>query len=146
MGLSSFIKRAVAQAKEKKVDAVIIEIDTLGGRVDGADEIVMAIETLSPTPVYAYVTNTAWSAGALVAFSCDEIIMKKASSIGSAEPRTMSIGGISGQQATDEKMISALRAKFKATAEANNHSIKIAEAMVDKDIEIVQALVKNTIC
>ncbi len=143
LGQSAFIKRAVKEAKEEKVAAVIFEINTFGGRVDAADEMVSTIHDLSPIPTYAYVTNTAWSAGALIAFSCKTIIMKTGSSIGSAEPRTM--GFSPEQQTTDEKIISALRAKFKATAEANNHSINLAQAMVDKDVELIQITLKDQV-
>jgi len=136
LGLSSFIKRACLEAKEKKADAVVIKINTYGGRVDAADEIVAAIADLSPIPTFAYVTHSAWSAGALVAIACKEIIMQNGSSIGSAEPRIM--GMPTSAQTTDEKIVSALRGKFKSTAEANGHSPKLAEAMVDMSIEIVQ--------
>jgi len=34
----------------------------------------------------------------------------------------------------DEKTISAIRAKFKALAEENNHPVNLALAMVDKDL------------
>ncbi|MFH2138862.1 MAG: NfeD family protein [Candidatus Omnitrophota bacterium] len=144
LGLSSFIKRSIDEAKAQSADIVVLEIDTLGGRVDAADEIVMAVQALN-VPTYAYISNTAWSAGALIALSCKKIIMKTGSSIGSAEPRTMGVGGGCGPESTDEKMISALRAKFKATAEANNHSVSLAEAMVDKDIEIVQISIKDNL-
>jgi len=141
LGLSAFIKRAVREAKEDKADAVVFKIDTFGGRIDAADEIVAAVADLSPLPTYAYVTHSAWSAGALIALACKEIIMNAGSSIGSAEPRFMGVS--SSQEATDEKIISALRGKFKATAEANNHSPNLAQAMVDKEIELVQVEFKE---
>ncbi|MBU4305549.1 MAG: hypothetical protein KJ893_08040 [Candidatus Omnitrophica bacterium] len=141
LGLSAFIKRAVNEAKQNNAQAVIFEIDTFGGRVDAADEIANILNGLSPIPTYAYVTNSAWSAGALIALACKTIIMNKSSSIGSAEPRA--IGFSTEQQTTDEKMISALRAKFKATAEANNHSGNLAQAMVDKDITLIKVEFKK---
>ncbi len=141
LGLSAFIKRALKQANEEKAAAVVLKINTFGGRVDAADEIVNNVQDLSPGPTFAYITHSAWSAGALIALSCKTIIMNKGSSIGSAEPRM--IGVVQGQQATDEKIVSALRAKFKATAEANKHSANLAEAMVDKEIELIQVNFKN---
>jgi len=141
LGLSAFIKRALQQAKEEKAAAVILRINTFGGRVDAADEIVNNVQELAPGPTYAYITHSAWSAGALIALSCKSIVMNEGSSIGSAEPRMM--GMAQGQQATDEKIVSALRAKFKATAEANSHSANLAQAMVDKEIELLQVNFKN---
>ena len=143
LGLSAFIKRALNEANEEKAAAVVLKINTFGGRVDAADEIVNNVQELAPGPTYAYITHSAWSAGALIALSCNSIVMNKGSSIGSAEPRM--IGIAQGQQATDEKIVSALRAKFKATAEANEHSANLAQAMVDKDVELIQVNFKNNL-
>ncbi len=141
LGLSAFIKRALKQAKEEKAAAIVLKINTFGGRVDAADEIVNNIQDLAPGHTYAYITHSAWSAGALIALSCKSIVMNSGSSIGSAEPRMMGIA--QGQQPSDEKIISALRAKFKATAETNQHSANLAQAMVDKEIELIQVKFKN---
>jgi len=141
LGLSAFIKRALKQANEEQAAAIVLKINTFGGRVDAADEIVNNVQELATGPTFAYITHSAWSAGALIAMSCESIVMNEGSSIGSAEPRMMGLG--QGQQATDEKIVSALRAKFKATAQANNHSANLAEAMVDKEVELIQVLFKN---
>ncbi|MCK4422943.1 MAG: hypothetical protein KAV18_02605, partial [Candidatus Omnitrophica bacterium] len=113
LGLSGFIKRSVAEARDNNAQAVIFEIDTFGGRVDAATEICGHIEELSDIPVIAFVDDQAWSAGALISMACKTIIMSEGSSIGSAEPRA-SAGG--KPEPTDEKMTSALRAKFRAVA------------------------------
>ncbi|MCK4423334.1 MAG: nodulation protein NfeD, partial [Candidatus Omnitrophica bacterium] len=120
--------------------AVIFEIDTFGGRVDAATEICGHIEELSDIPVIAFVDDQAWSAGALISLACKKIIMSEGSSIGSAEPRA-SAGG--KPEPTDEKMTSALRAKFRAVAEQNGHSPALAEAMVDKDIALKKVKLNN---
>ena len=39
LGLSSFVKRALQEAKENNAKAIILEIDTFGGRVDAALDI-----------------------------------------------------------------------------------------------------------
>ncbi|MGE4357368.1 MAG: nodulation protein NfeD [Candidatus Omnitrophota bacterium] len=134
LGLSGFVKRVVKEAKKDNASSVIVEIDTFGGRVDAAGEIVKSLEELKPIPTKAIISGEAWSAGALLSLACEEIYMTPGSSIGSAEPRAIGMG--STEEATDEKTISALRAKFKATAEANRHNPKLAEAFVDKDVEL----------
>jgi membrane-bound serine protease (ClpP class) len=136
LGLSAYIKRAAADAKKQDADAVIFDINTYGGRVDAADEMVATIADLSPIPTFAYISHSAWSAGALIALACKDITMQAGSSIGSAEPRIM--GMQSSDQTTDEKIVSALRGGFKATAEANGHSPNLAQAMVDVNIELIQ--------
>ena len=137
LGLSAYIKRAAEEAKLKNADAVVFDINTFGGRVDAADEMVTTISEIYPIPTFAYVSHSAWSAGALIAIACKDITMQTGASIGSAEPRIMGLPN-NQQNQTDEKMISALRAEFKSTAEANGHSPNLAQAMVDMSLEIIQ--------
>lgn len=133
LGLSGFVDRICEEIKKEGADLVILDIDTFGGRVDAATDICDSLAGLGDIPTVGFVTGEAWSAGALMALACQTIVMTPGSSIGSAEPRT----GAMGEEMTDEKTISAVRAKFKAVAERNGHSVKLAGAMVDKDIELI---------
>ncbi len=127
--LLSFMKRGLEEASRAGAALIIIDIDTFGGRVDAAIEISKLLRE-QKTPVVAYVSENAWSAGALIALSTPKIYMRKGSSIGSAEPKNMS------DWTTDEKMVSALRAQFESVAAAMKHPEDLAKAMVDKDVEI----------
>lgn len=133
LGLSSYVKRALEEAVLNKAKAVILEIDTFGGRVDAATQIRDKIVSLN-IPSTAYIKNRAWSAGALIALSAEYIIMDKGASIGAAEPIP-----------SDEKNISALRAEFTSTASSRGRSEDIAAAMVDKDVEINGIIEKDKI-
>jgi membrane-bound serine protease (ClpP class) len=127
--LLSFVKRGLAEADKAGAALIIVDIDTFGGRVDAAIEISKLLRELKK-PVVAYVSENAWSAGALIALSTPKIYMCKGSSIGSAEPKNMN------DWSTDEKMISALRAQFESVANAMKHPEDLAKGMVDKDFEI----------
>ncbi len=120
----SFFQRSFNQAEENNADIIIIKIDTYGGYVDPAIKIKDIILN-SDTKTVTFVSNRAWSAGALIAISGEEMIMQRGSSIGAAETRP-----------NEEKYISALRKEFKSTAEARNKNPDLAAAMVDVDIEI----------
>ena len=133
LGLSSYVKRSLEEAILNKAKAVILEIDTFGGRVDAAIQIRDKIMSLN-IPSVAYVKNRAWSAGALIALSAQYILIDKSASIGAAEPRP-----------ADEKNISALRAEFTSTALSRRRSENIAAAMVDKDVEIDGIIEKDKI-
>lgn len=143
LGLSSFIKRSILEAKENNAQAIILEIDTFGGRVDAAVEITDALEKVKPIPTIAFIDDQAWSAGALISLACSKIIMSPGSSIGSAEPRVMGVAN--KDELSDEKTVSALRAKFKSLAQSNNYPVNLALAMVDKDIEVKQVKIKDEI-
>ena len=129
LGLAPYVRRGVREANEAGAPAIILDIDTFGGRVDAAQKIVTAVAA-SEIPVYALVSHNAWSAGAMIALAADSIFMTPGSSIGAATPV---LGA--GQKAS-EKMVSAMRGEFRALAERRGLDPRIAEAMVDEEIEI----------
>src|SRR5690554_6426371 len=130
LGLSAFIKRALRS--HPKANAIILEVDTFGGRVDAAVQMRDAILSLD-VPVVAYVKPRAISAGALISLAADQLVMARGASIGAATPYT---GGGSGTPQVDEKMTSYMRTEMRATAEARSRRGDVAEAMVDADVVI----------
>ncbi len=129
LGLAPFVERSLAEAAETGAAAVVLDIDTPGGRVDAAERIADAIQD-AKVPVYAFVNRRAFSAGALIALATDGIYMRPGSVIGAATP----VDG-SGQKAP-EKIVSAMRSEMRALAEAHGLDPLVAEAMVDEDIAI----------
>ncbi len=129
MGLSPFIARSLAEAAAANARAVILDVDTPGGRIDAAEQIADAIAD-SEVPVYTYVNRRALSAGALIALATDRIYMRPGSTIGAATPVTGDGGTAS------EKIVSVMRSTFRSLAEARDLDPAIAEAMVDESIAI----------
>lgn len=129
MGLPPFIQRAVQMAETDSAKALILEINTFGGRVDAATQI-KDILLDAKIPTVAYINKRAISAGALISLSCKTIAMAPGSSIGAA-----TVVDMSGQKAP-EKAMSYFRAEMGATAEKNGRNRLVAEAMVDEDIVI----------
>ena len=128
-GISAFIERAVKEADEAKVDAILFEIDTFGGRIDAATLIKDAILDAEPLTI-AFIDRQAISAGALISLACDQIVMVEGAEIGAVTPVTGT-----GEKA-EQKIISAMRAEMRATAQATGRDSEIAEAMVDESIDI----------
>ncbi|QDR80942.1 NfeD family protein [Sporomusa termitida] len=119
-GQAALVHRAMADARSKQAQAVLVELDTFGGLVDAAVSIRdMIID--SPVPTICYVKNRAWSAGALIAIAHKHIAIAPGGSIGAAEPIP-----------TTEKTVAAVKAEFAATANRTGRDPKVAEAMVDK--------------
>lgn len=131
LGIAPFILRTLDHTAG--VDLVILDINTPGGRVDAA---LMIRDALLETTVdtVAFVHPRAISAGALISFACNTIAMAPGGSIGAATP--VAIGPAGGSRPMDEKVISYFRAEMASTAKANGRRGDIAEAMVDKDVEI----------
>ena len=130
--LAVFVDQALARAEAEGASGVAFLVNTPGGRVDAAIKISDRIlET--PLPTLAVVKN-AFSAGALIALSAEQVAMLPGSEIGAALPVEV-IPGLK-YEAADRKIISALAGKFRAVAEARGRPAKIAEAMVDPEIAI----------
>lgn len=139
LGLAPFLARTIREAQEAGAAAVLLEINTLGGRVDAA---VVMRDTLLNAPVrtIAFVNPRAISAGALIALATETVVMADGGTIGAAMP-VMSGGGPA--QAADEKTVSYLRKEFGATADRRGRPREIAEAMVDVDVEIAGVIAKG---
>ena len=129
LGLAPYIERALREAEAAGARAVILDIETPGGRVDAAQQIVKAIAD-TEVPVHALVDVHAWSAGAMIALAADSIYMVPGSSVGAATP----VGG-TGEKAP-EKIVSAMRGEFRALAERRGLDPRLAEAMVDEEVSI----------
>lgn len=136
LGLPNYLARIIKEANQKQAGAVVLEINTPGGRVDAALQIRDAIFE-AEVPVVAFVNHEAASAGALISLSCDSIYMSPGSSIGAVTPVDMQ-----GQKAS-EKMVSYLRSVMRSIAQRNKRPVEIAEAMVDEDVEIPGVIEKG---
>jgi len=130
--LAAYVEDALARAEREGASGVVFWIDTPGGRVDAAMRISDAILS-SPLPTLAVVKN-AFSAGALIALSAEQVAMLPGSEIGAALP--ILVTPVTEPKAADRKVISALKAKFRAVAEARGRPVRLAEAMVDPEIEV----------
>ncbi len=130
LGLAAFVRRAIEDNTDAA--AIILEVNTLGGRVDAAIQIRDAILEAKPRTV-AFIHPRAISAGALISLACDNVLMSEGATIGAVTP--VQAGG--GQaEAVGEKMVSYMRAEMRTTAEANGRRGDIAEAMVDREVVI----------
>src|SRR5688572_3648734 len=140
LGLAPFLSRTIREAKEAGAAAVLLDINTFGGRVDAA---VAMRDTLLNAPVrtIAFVNQRAISAGALIALASETLIMAEGGTIGAATPV---VGGGSGEtQPADEKSVSYVRKEFRATAEVRKRPPAFAEPMVDADVEIAVVVAKG---
>ncbi|SRR5579872_4456646 len=132
-GMAHRVESAVSDAQRNGASAILVVLATNGGVVDDANDIKDAIAS-SGLPTIAYVKERAWSAGALIALSCDKIYMAPGASIGAAEPIP-----------STAKTISALHAEFVSLAEAHHRNTTIAAGMTDPDVVIPKLKAKGQI-
>lgn len=134
LGLAPFVNRVLDQAAAEGAAAVILDINTFGGRVDGAVLIRDALLN-AKTPTVAFVNKRAISAGALISLAAEKIVMAEGGTIGAATPVQLGEPG-SAARPVEEKTVSYVRKEFRATAESRRRPPLIAEAMVDADVAI----------
>ena len=124
-----YVKLAIEHAEKTKADFVIIDMDTYGGVLTDAKEIVDLIMDFKK-PIWVFINSDAASAGALISIACDSIYMSPGASIGAA---TVVEGD--GKAAPD-KYQSYMRSIMRSTAEENHRDPRIAEGMVDERVVI----------
>jgi membrane-bound serine protease (ClpP class) len=134
LGLAPFIERVLREAEKNQAVAVVLDINTFGGRVDAAVQIRDALLN-SPLRTIAFVDKRAISAGALISLAAETIVMAPGSTIGAATPVQSGPSGTSAAP-TSEKTVSYVRKEFRATAESRKRPPLVAEAMVDSDVVI----------
>jgi membrane-bound serine protease (ClpP class) len=125
-----YVRLALENADKIKADYVVIDMDTYGGVLTDAKEIVDLIMDFKK-PIWVYVNSDAASAGALISIACDSIYMSPGATIGAATV----VEGAGGQAAPD-KYQAYMRGIMRSTAEKNGRDPRIAEGMVDERIVI----------
>ena len=134
MGLAPFVQRILDDATSDSAAAVILQINTFGGRVDAAVVIRDALLS-AKVPTVAFINRRAISAGALISLAAARIAMTDGGTIGAATPVQVA-PGTAGPTPVDEKSVSYVRKEFRATADSRKRPPLVAEAMVDADVAI----------
>lgn len=134
LGVAPFVQRALDEATAANAAALVLEINTLGGRVDAAVQIRDALLG-ARIPTIAYVNRRAISAGALISLAAEHLVMAPGATIGAATPVQAGQPGDAAKPVS-EKSVSYVRKEFRATAESRKRPPLIAEAMVDADVAI----------
>lgn len=146
-------RRGVKEAIEKKADALVLHMNTNGGRADCMEEIVEAVGKFPhQDQTYTYIDAKAISAGAFIASGTRYIYMAPGSVIGAATPVMISSGGGGVEklpESYEKKINSAFQAIARASAEKNGHNPKVFDAMVDREsgleIDGVEVLAKGKV-
>ena len=131
--LLAFLRRAVKTAESNEASAIIFDMNTYGGRLDAAADIVNALNQ-TKIPTYTFINTNAGSAGALIAMATQHIYMAPVSAIGAAAPILPT--GEDLPATAKEKTISYWSALVRGSATKNGHNPDVAEAFMNKDKEV----------
>ena len=131
--LLAFLRRAVKTAESHEASAIIFDMNTYGGRLDSATDIVNALNQ-TKIPTYIFINTNAGSAGSLIAIATQHIYMAPVSAIGAAAPILPT--GEDLPATAKEKTISYWSALIRGSATRNGHNPDVAEAFINKDKEV----------
>lgn len=134
-GSASFIQRQLQLAKAEEVQATIILLDTPGGLVDATLEINRLFRT-HPKPIIILVAPSgamAASAGAFLVLGADIAVMAPGTTVGAAQPITMSPAGT---EPADDKTVQFMASHLRSLARENNRPVDIAERFVTENLTL----------
>jgi len=137
-GLLYSFRRGLKEAEDVGAKAIILDMDTPGGKLQSAEEMVLSLLNTS-VPTYTFVNPRAISAGAIIAMATDEILMTPPALIGDAMPIMMSPLPMGGAQEIPEglreKIMSPTRSLVRSAAQKKGHDPSVGEAMIDPKFE-----------
>src|SRR5256885_10379954 len=130
--LLAFLRRAVKTAESNEASAIVFDMNTYGGRLDTATEVVNTLNQIR-IPTYTFINTNAGSAGALIAIATRHVYMAPVSAIGAAAPILPT--GEDLPSTAKEKTVSYWSALIRGSAIKNGHNPDVAEAFMNKDKE-----------
>jgi len=127
------VRRGVKEAIANGAHAIILDMDTNGGRGDSMEDIMELVGEFDG-PTYTFINKKAYSAGAFISAATKHIYMSPGSVIGAAAPMLVGAGGEVEKtpDTVERKFVSAYAAKIRAAAQKNGHNAEVFEAMVNK--------------
>jgi membrane-bound serine protease (ClpP class) len=128
-----FLRRAIKAAENAGAGAIVIEMNTYGGRLDAAADICGALNRTA-VPTYTFINTNAGSAGSLIAVATRHIYMSPVSAIGAAAPILASGAELNATE--KDKTLSYWSALVRSSATRNGHNPDIGEAFMDKEKEV----------
>jgi len=132
------LERRVNAAREQGFDAVVIDIDTYGGRVDSARDIANLLKSDAPVNTVAWVNPNAFSAGTLIALACREIVVHPDATWGDCAPIAVGDLGqlIAMPEAERAKQEAPLLADVVDSARRHHYDERLVQAFIAVGVEL----------
>lgn len=128
------IKRAV----DDGADAIVFDINTPGGELEACLGICTAIKSSPVSNTVAWINPEAYSAGAIIALACREIVVNDPSTFGDALPITGDplFGVRALPEAEREKILGPLLAEVVDSARRNGYDEMLVQGLVRRGVEL----------
>ncbi len=136
--MSKSLGRRIQQAQDQGARLLIFELDTPGGGVSSALDICNRIKSVPPEiHTVAWIKPRAFSAGAMIAMACNEIVVAPYSQIGDCQPIMVGAEGV--QAIPDDiraKFTGPVLTEFRDSARNRGYDQLMCMAMVQPQIEV----------
>lgn len=130
-----YVRKAFSHTKEKKVECMIIQLDTPGGLASSMREIIKLIMN-ADFPVVVYVAPKgarAASAGVFIALSSHILVMAPGTNIGAAHPVSL-MGGM--EKTAEKKVVNDAAAYIRSIAQRRGRNADWAEKAVRESVSV----------
>ncbi len=128
------LERRIQRALDGGASVIVVELDTPGGVVTSALAISKYLKGLN-VPTLAWVNNEAYSAGIMIAASCDAIVMAPSSAAGDCAPI---VPGQNLAPTERAKALSPILAEFRDSASANDYPYVLFHAMCVLGVKVYE--------
>ncbi|BAM02962.1 NfeD family protein [Phycisphaera mikurensis] len=126
------LRRRMERARAGGATVFVLSLDTPGGVVTSAIDIAKLLKS-TPEPTIAWINDQAYSAGSLIATSCDYLVVAPSSSFGDSAPVSM-VGELAPTERA--KALSPLLNEYRDNARANGHDYAALQAMCVLGVEL----------
>jgi membrane-bound serine protease (ClpP class) len=137
-----FFSRRIEQARQERVNLIFFQIDSPGGLDSAADGIADQIASINDMKTVAFIDDRATGVAALLPLACRDIVFKKSALMG--DVRQLITGRNNRLQDLSESQVKVLTRKASFLAKKRGHPEALARAMVDPDVEVVEAHDRDT--
>jgi len=126
------------RATEAGADAIVIELDTPGGEMLSTLELCRRIKGTFPPNTVAWIRPQAFSAGAITALACREIVVTPDAVLGDAAPiRVSMLGGLQSLEPAERAKLEApLLSEVTDSARRNGHDERLCRAFISAPLEL----------
>ncbi len=132
------VEQRIKRAVDDGADAIVFDINTPGGRLKAALDICTAIKSCPISNTVAWINPDAYSAGAIIALACREIVVNDPSSFGDALP-VMVLPGLGIEPMPEEereKILGPLLAEVVDSGRQNGYDEMLVQGLVRRGVEL----------
>jgi len=142
--LASFsLRRRIELAKERNPDLLIVRIDSPGGLLLESEHLAVLLRDIDWARTVAFISNRALSGAAMTAMGCDDIVMTPHARLG--DVGVMAFDPMAEAfRFAPQKLFSDVVITMRALAEAKGRPPALAEAMVDRNVEVFRVRNRDT--